>query len=89
MTVIEGIETTVLGLHRRILDDLDFIEGRLRHDVHEALCQRGMSFPRLYAIVDDADRSAAWMEVSADLARAYLDRGARLLQLRASDADEW
>jgi thiamine-phosphate pyrophosphorylase len=40
------------------------------------------SFPPLYCIVDDeVARRAGWR--SADLARAYLDGGARLLQIRA------
>ncbi len=44
------------------------------------------TWPRLYAIVDaGAAVRAGWRP--ADLARAYLDGGARLLQLRASGAD--
>lgn len=42
----------------------------------------GRSLPRLQAIVDvDVAAAAGWMAV--DLARAYLDGGARFLQLRA------
>ncbi len=43
-------------------------------------------YPRLYAIVDAGSASrAGWTPV--DLARAYLDGGARLLQLRAPAVD--
>jgi len=44
-----------------------------------------MSFPRLYAIVDERTAARHGWGV-CDLARAYLEGGARLLQLRASDA---
>lgn len=44
-----------------------------------------MSFPRLYAIVDERTAARYGWGV-CDLARAYLAGGARLLQLRAPDA---
>ena len=44
-----------------------------------------MSFPRLYAIVDERTAVQHGWGV-CDLARAYLEGGARLLQLRAPDA---
>jgi len=43
-----------------------------------------MSFPRLYAIVDERTAAQSGWDVH-DLAQAYLAGGARLLQLRASD----
>ena len=43
-----------------------------------------MSFPRLYAVVDERTAARHGWSV-CDLARAYLAGGARLLQLRASD----
>ena len=47
MTVIEGIRTTI-PLHLKILNDPDFVAGRLQHALHGALsCRQAEDQPSL------------------------------------------
>ena len=97
MTVIEGIKTTI-PLHLKILSDPDFLAGKLstsfmeRYGVDKKPGQKPLAesrlrpFPRLYPVVD-VELSAARGWEPVDLARAFLEGGARLLQLRAKNLE--
>ncbi len=100
MTVVEGIKTTI-PLHLKILDDPDFVAGRLEHALHGALrsprprpadARRvglarsdAAAVPPLYAIVD-ADVCARAGRSRSTSPRAFLAAASRCLQLRAKHA---
>ena len=95
MSVVEGVKTTI-PMHLRILNDPDFLAGRLSTKFMERFAPTGeqdkeeprrgrLIFSPLNAIIDDEVARRSGWTVSA-LADAYLAGGARFIQIRCKHA---
>ena len=96
MSVVEGVKTTI-PMHLRILNDPDFLAGRLSTKFMERFApahrqgqepRRGcLNLSPLNAIIDDeVTRRSGWTVPA--LADAYLAGGARFIQIRSKHAAE-